>query len=190
VDGIFVSQYIGVMDVFWPSVMTVLAAAGAILLTAAGAVHAARPREHRAVLRAHRLLPPASTAFVVPVTAGAEFLVGVAVLAALVTAPSAVVWPVTAQAAVYCAFAGYAAVLRTRRAGVPCGCFGAEKVSWVVVSRAVTLTVGSAGCAATGAIEPAPDRWSCVAAGVVLAMVNHLIPFWREVSRRKPGRAG
>ncbi|MEV6879655.1 MauE/DoxX family redox-associated membrane protein [Amycolatopsis sp. NPDC051128] len=178
------------MNVFWPPVMTVLAAAGAILLTAAGAAHAARPREHRAVLRTHRLLPPASTAFVAAATAGAELAVGVAVLAALVTAPSAVVLPVAAQAVVYCAFAGYAALLRTRRAGVPCGCFGAGKVSWVVVSRAVTLSAGSAGCAAAGAVEPVPDRWSCVAAGVVLAMANHLIPFWREGGGRKSGRAG
>lgn len=178
------------MNVFWPAGMTVLTALGAILLAVAGAAHAARPREHRAVLRAHRLLPPAWTAFAAAATAGAEVLVGVAVLALLLTAPAAATLPVAAQAAVYCAFAGYATVLRTRRAGVPCGCFGAEKVSWAVVSRAAVLAAGSAGCAALGVVTEMPDRWSCVAAGLVLAMAGHLVPAWRETSGRKSGRSG
>ncbi|MEU4522577.1 MauE/DoxX family redox-associated membrane protein [Amycolatopsis sp. NPDC024027] len=169
----------------WSAGMTALTAFGAILLAAAGVTHAARPQEHRAVLRVHGLLPP--TAFVAAATTGAEVLVGVAVLAVLLTDPAAAALPVAAQAALYCAFAGYAAVLRTRRPGVPCGCFGAETVSWAVVSRAVTLAAGSAGCAAIGALEPVPDRWPGVAAGVVLAMANHLIPAWRGAGNRKPG---
>jgi hypothetical protein len=178
------------MNVFWPAGMTVLTALGAILLAMAGVAHAARPREHRAVLRVHRLLPPAWTAFAAPSTAAAEVLVGVAVLAFLLTDPAAAALPVTTQTAVYCAFAAYAAVLRTRRAGVPCGCFGGEKVSWVVVSRAVVLAAGSAGCAAVGAVTDVPDRWSCVVAGVVLAMAVHLVPARQENSERKSGRSG
>jgi hypothetical protein len=57
------------------------------------------------------------------------------------------------------------------------------------VARAVTLAAGSAGCAALGVPEPAPDRWVCVAAGVVLAMANHLIPAWRGSGDRKSGGA-
>ncbi|WP_410616591.1 MauE/DoxX family redox-associated membrane protein [Amycolatopsis sp. lyj-109] len=173
------------MHSFWSAGMTVLTALGAILLAVAGAPHAVRHREHRAVLRAHRLLPPSVAA----PAAGAEILVGAAVLAVLLVDPAAMVVPAAAQAALYCAFAGYTAVLRTRRPGVPCGCFGAERVSWVVVFRAVALAVGSAGCAFLGVPGPAPDRWACVAAGVVLAMANHLIPAWRGAGDRKPGRA-
>lgn len=172
------------MHTFWSAGMTVLTAFGAILLTVAGVAHAVRHREHRAVLRVHRLLPPSVA---VPAT-GAEILVGAAMLAALLTDPASTVLPATAQAALYCAFAGYTAVLRTRRPGVPCGCFGAERVSWAVVCRAVTLAAGSAGCAVLGVPGPAPDRWACVAAGVVLAMANHLIPAWRGADDRKPGR--
>ncbi|MFB9683645.1 MauE/DoxX family redox-associated membrane protein [Amycolatopsis plumensis] len=170
------------MLTFWSAALT---AFGAVLLTAAGAAHAARHREHRAVLRAHRLLPPVVAA----VAAAAEVAVGAATLATLLTAPAATALPATAQAALYCAFAGYTAVLRTRRPGVPCGCFGAEKVSWAVVCRAVVLAAGSAGSAVLGAPGPGPDRWACVAAGVVLAMANHLIPAWRAAGGRKPGRA-
>jgi hypothetical protein len=177
------------MDLFWPSGMTVLTALGAILLSAAGTAHAARPRAHRAVLRAHRLLPPASTAFVAAATAAAEVLVGLAVLSVLLTAPAAVVLPAAAQATLYCAFAGYAAVLRIRRPGVPCGCFGAEQVSWAVVARAVALAAGSAGCAVLGAAEPVLHRWSCVAAGVVLAMANHLFAAWRGAGSRNSTRS-
>ncbi len=169
--------------------MTAVTALGAILLIAAGAAHAVRPRAHRAVLRAHRLLPPASTAFVAAAAAAAEVLVGLAVLAVLLTTPVAVALPAAAQAALYCAFAAYAAVLRTRRPGVPCGCFGAERVSWPVVSRAAALAAGSAGCAALGAVEPVPDRWSCVAAGAVLAMANHLIAAWRGAGRGESARS-
>lgn len=178
------------MTVFWPAVMTITTALGAILLAAAGVAHAARPREHRAVLRAHRLLPPAWAASVAPATTGAECLVGVTVLAVLLTAPAAATLPSAAQTALYCAFAAYAAVLRTRRPGVPCGCFGAEEVSWAVVSRAVLLAAGSAGCAALGPVGPVADRGACVAAGVVLAMANHLIPAWHGASSRKAGRSG
>jgi hypothetical protein len=170
---------------FWSAAVAALTAFGAILLAVAGVAHAARPREHRAVLRAHRLLPP----FVAAPAAGAEVLVGAATLASLLTAPAAVVLPAVAQTALYCAFAGYAAVLRTRRAGVPCGCFGTAAVSWAVVARAAVLAAGSAGCAALGAPAPGPDRWACVAAGVVLAMANHLIPAWRGAGDRKSGRA-
>lgn len=164
------------MHSFWSAGMTALTALGAILLTAAGGSHAVRHREHRAVLRGHRLLPPAVAA----PAAGAEILVGAAMLAVLLAAPAVTVWPATAQAALYCAFAGYTAVLRTRRPGVPCGCFGAERVSWAVVARAAVLAVGSAGCAVFGVPGPAPDRWACAAAGVVLAMANHLVPAWRR----------
>jgi hypothetical protein len=174
-------------DDFRAAGMTALAAAGAILLAAAGAAHAARPREHVAVLRAHRLLPPVPTAFA---TVAAELAVGVTVLAVLLAAPPAAVLPSAAQALVYCAFAGYAAVLRTRRAGVPCGCFGAERVSWGVVGRAAVLAAGSAGCATTGAVEAVADRWACVAAGVVLAMANHVIPGWRTAGGRESRRSG
>ncbi|MEV7094842.1 MauE/DoxX family redox-associated membrane protein [Amycolatopsis sp. NPDC051045] len=177
------------MNVFWPAAMTVLTALGAILLAAAGAAHAARPREHRAVLRAHRLLPTASAASVAVAVTAAEVLVGVTVLAVLLVAPGATVLPSATQATLYCAFAGYAAVLRTQRPGVPCGCFGAEQVSWVVVSRAAVLAAGSAGCATLGAVEPVPDRWSCVAAGAVLAMASHLIPAWRGANSRKSTRS-
>ncbi|WP_410570106.1 MauE/DoxX family redox-associated membrane protein [Amycolatopsis sp. cmx-4-61] len=170
---------------FWSAGTTALTAFGAILLTAAGAVHAVRPREHRAVLRVHRLLPPAVAA----ASTAAELLVGAAVLAVLLTAPAAAGVPVTAQAVLYCAFAGYTAVLRTRRAGVPCGCFGAGTVSWAVVVRAVALAAGSAGCAVLGAPQPVPDRWSCAAAGVVLAMAHHLLPAWRGSGARKSPRA-
>ncbi|MEU4247661.1 MauE/DoxX family redox-associated membrane protein [Amycolatopsis sp. NPDC026612] len=175
------------MNVFRPG-MTVLTAFGAILLVVAGVAHWARPREHRAVLRAHRLLPAA--AFVAVATAGAEVLVGLAVLASLLAAPAAAVLPSAAQAGLYCAFAAYAAVLRSRRPGVPCGCFGTEAVSWAVVARAVALAAGSAGCAAAGPIEPGADRWSCVAAAAVLAMANHLIPAWRGACSRESGRFG
>jgi hypothetical protein len=178
------------MNVFWPLGMTVLTALGAILLFVAGVAHAARPREHRAVLRAHRLLPPAWAGFAAAATTGAELLVGVAVLVFLLADPVAAALLAAVQAALYCAFAGYAAVLRTRRSGVPCGCFGAEKVSWAVVARAVVLAAGSAGCAAAGAVAEVPDRWSCVAAGVVIAMAGHLVPAWRETSGRKSGRSG
>ncbi|MDQ7803100.1 MauE/DoxX family redox-associated membrane protein [Amycolatopsis sp. A133] len=177
------------MTVFWTAGMTVLTALGAILLAAAGVAHAARPREHRAVLRAHRLLPAASAAPVAVAVTAAEVLVGATVLAVLLAAPGAAVLPSTAQAALYCAFAGYAAVLRTRRPGLPCGCFGTAEVSWAVVSRAVVLAAGSAGCAVLGAPEPVPDRWACVAAGVVLAMANHLVPVWRGANYRKSGRS-
>ncbi|KDN16925.1 MauE/DoxX family redox-associated membrane protein [Amycolatopsis rifamycinica] len=169
------------MHSFWSAGMTTLTVSGAILLAAAGVTHAARPREHRAVLRAHRLLP--APAFVAPATAVAEVVVGVSVLAVLLTAPAAATPPVTAQAALYCAFAVYAAVLRRRRADVPCGCFGAGKVSWAVVSRAVALAAGSAGCVALG---PAPDRWPCLAAGLVLAMANQLVLAWRGATEGKP----
>lgn len=162
-----------------------MTAFGAILLTAAGVAHAVRHREHRAVLRGHRLLPPSLAA----PTAGAEVLVGAATLAVLLTVPAAATLPAAAQAALYCAFAVYTAVLRTRRPGVPCGCFGAETVSWAVVTRAATIAAGSAGCAVAGAPGPAADRWVCVAAGVVLAMANHLIPAWRGAGHRKSGRA-
>ena len=178
------------MNVFWPAGMSALTASGAILLAVAGVAHAARPREHRAVLRAHRLLPPAWTAFTAAAATGAEILVGLAVLAFLLADPPDVVLPAAAQAALYCAFAAYSAVLRTRRADVPCGCFGAEKVSWAVVSRAVALAAGSAGCAAAGAAAEVSDRLSCVAAGAVLAMANHLVPAWRETTGRKSGRSG
>lgn len=154
--------------------MTVLTALGAILLAVAGVAHAARPREHRAVLRVHGLLPPGWPA---PATAGAEIVVGVAVLAFLLADPAGATLPVAAQTAVYCVFAGYTAVLRTRRPGVPCGCFGVGKVSWAVVARAVVLAAGSAGYAAARAVVP--DRWSCVAAAVVLAMAGHLVHAWR-----------
>ncbi len=164
------------MPIFWSAAMTVATALGAILLTVAGVTHAVRHREHRAVLRVHRLLP----ASVAAPAAGAEVVVGATMLAALLAAPAAAVLPAAAQAALYCVFAGYTAILRKRRPGVPCGCFGAERVSWVVVSRAVVLAAGSAGCAVLGAPGPAPDRWACVAAGVVLAMANHLIPAWRR----------
>ncbi|MGW4064548.1 MauE/DoxX family redox-associated membrane protein [Amycolatopsis sp. NPDC004747] len=170
------------MLAFWTAVTT---AFGAVLLTAAGTAHAVRHREHRAVLRVHRLLPP----FVAAPVAGAEIAVGAAMLATLPAAPAATVVPAAAQAVLYCAFAGYAAVLRTRRPGVPCGCFGGEAVSWVVVCRAVALAAGSAGCAVAGVPAPASDRWVCLAAGVVLAMANHLIPAWWAAGGRKPGRA-
>ncbi|MEV4052778.1 MauE/DoxX family redox-associated membrane protein [Amycolatopsis sp. NPDC049688] len=172
------------MQVFWPPGMAVLTAAGAILLITAGTAHAARPAEHRAVLRVHRLFPPEWTPFAAAVTTGAELLVGLSVL---VTAVVAMVLPAVVQAAVYGALAGYAAVLRVRRAGVPCGCFGAEKVSWAVVARAVVLAAGSAGYAATG---PISDPWPCVAAGAVLAMANHLLPVLREIGGRKRLRRG
>lgn len=178
------------MNVWWPAGMSALTASGAILLAVAGVAHAARPREHRAVLRVHRLLPPAWTAFAAAASTGAEVLVGVVVLALLLADPAAASPAAATQAAVYCAFAAYAATLRTRRAGVPCGCFGAEEVSWAVVCRAVALAAGSAGCAAAGAVAEVPDRWSCVAAGAVIAMANHLVPAWRETSGRKSGRSG
>ncbi len=174
------------MQVFWPSVLTALTAAGAILLITAGAAHAARPPAHRAVLRAHRLVPPNWPPFVAAVTACAELLVGATVLFVLVTASTSRV-AVAAQGVLYCAFAGYATVLRTRRPGMPCGCFGAERVSWAVVFRAVVLAAGTAGY---GVLGPVPDRWPCVAAGVVLAMANHLIPAWRGIVVGKPGREG
>ncbi|WP_410640213.1 MauE/DoxX family redox-associated membrane protein [Amycolatopsis sp. lyj-346] len=175
------------MPTFWSAAVTAVTALGAILLAVAGVAHAARPREHRAVLRVHRLLPPAAS--VAAAIAATEVLVGVATLAALLTGSAAMALPATGQAVLYCAFAGYAAVLRTRRAGVPCGCFGAEKASWAVVSRAVALAAGSAGCVVLGAPGPAPDRWSCLAAGVVLAMAHHLIPAWRGAGARKSRRA-
>ncbi|WP_086847234.1 MauE/DoxX family redox-associated membrane protein [Amycolatopsis kentuckyensis] len=173
------------MHTFWSAGMTVLTALGAILLTVAGVAHAVRHREHRAVLRGHRLLPPSVAA----PAAGAEVLVGAAMLAVLLTDPASTALPAAAQAGLYCAFAVYTAVLRTRRPGVPCGCFGAETVSWAVVCRAVTLAAGSAGCAVLGAPGPAPDRGVCVAAGVVLAMAHHLIPAWRGAGPRKSGDA-
>ena len=105
--------------------MITVTAAGAILLAAAGAGHALRPREHRAVLRAHRLLP--ATPFAV-VSTGAELLVGAMVPAVLIAAPAAAMPPLLAQAGLYCAFAAYAGVLRVRRPGVQCGCFGGERV--------------------------------------------------------------
>jgi len=164
------------MHSFWSAGMAALTALGAILLTVAGAAHAVRHREHRAVLRGHRLLPPSVAA----PAAGAEVLVGAAMLVALLADPASTVLPAAAQATLYCAFAGYTAVLRTRRPGVPCGCFGAGRVSWAVVTRAVVLAAGSTGCAVLGAPGPATDRGACVAAGVVLAMANHLIPAWRR----------
>ncbi|MGW3962388.1 MauE/DoxX family redox-associated membrane protein [Amycolatopsis sp. NPDC005003] len=170
------------MLTFWFAGMT---ACGAILLTAAGVAHVVRHREHRAVLRVHRLLPP----FVAAPAAIAETLVGAAMLATLLTAPAATVLPAAAQAGLYCVFAGYTAVLRTRRPGVPCGCPGAETVSWPVVCRAGALAAAGAGCAVLGVPAPAPDRWACVAAGVVLAMANHLVPAWRGAGGRTPGRA-
>ncbi|WP_370967080.1 MauE/DoxX family redox-associated membrane protein [Amycolatopsis sp. cg9] len=157
------------MSIFWPLVLTVLSAAGAIFLLAAGLGHAVRHREHRAVLRAQRLLPPAVTAPVALLATGAEVLVGAGVVAALLAAPAAAAPAVLAQAVLYGAFAGYAGVLRVRRPGVPCGCFGTEAVSWAVVARAVVLAAGSAGCVALGAAGPL-----CVAAGAVLAMAAHL----------------
>jgi hypothetical protein len=166
--------------------MITVSAAGAILLVTAGAAHALRRREHRAVLRAHRLLPPASAGPVAAAATGAELVVGVAVLVTLPAAPPAVAPPVLAQAALYCAFAGYAGVLRVRRPGVPCGCFGAEAVSWAVVARAVTLAAGSAGCATLGAAVSLPQRWTCVAAGAVLAMATHLLPAWLRPARSNP----
>ncbi|WP_103352769.1 MauE/DoxX family redox-associated membrane protein [Amycolatopsis sp. CA-128772] len=166
------------MNVFWPSGMAVLTAAGAILLSAAGAVHAARPAEHRAVLRVHRLFPPRWAPPVAAVATGAELVTGLSVL---VTALSMVL-TAAVQAAVYGAFAGYAAVLRTRRAGVPCGCFGAERVSWAAVGRAAVLAAGSAGYAAIG---PISDPWPCVAAGVVLAMAIHLPVALRGMGGRR-----
>jgi hypothetical protein len=172
---------------FWSAGMTALTAAGAILLITAGVAHAARPAEHRAVLRTHRLLPPAWPPFVAAVASGAEILVGSSVSFVLVTAPAAGVWAAAAQAVLYCAFATYAAVLRTRRAGVACGCFGAEKVSWPVVVRAGVLAVGSAGYGVFGGV---PDRWPGLAAGVVLAMANHLIPAWRGIDVGKLRRRG
>ncbi|WP_410592031.1 MauE/DoxX family redox-associated membrane protein [Amycolatopsis sp. lyj-23] len=177
-------MHTGFTHTFWSAVMTASTAFGAILLTAAGAAHAARPREHRAVLRAHRLLPPAVAA----ASTAAELLVGAAVLAFLLADPAAAAGPAAAQAVLYCAFAAYSAVLRTRRAGVPCGCFGAGTVSWAVAVRAVALAAGSAGCAALGAPQPVPDRWSCAAAGVVLAMAHHLVPAWRGSGGRKSRR--
>ncbi|MEV6824468.1 MauE/DoxX family redox-associated membrane protein [Amycolatopsis sp. NPDC051102] len=175
------------MNVFWPAGMTALTATGAILLITAGVAHALRPAQHRAVLRTHRLFPTKWSPVVAATTTGAELLVGSGVLFVLSTASANHEWPAAAQAALYSAFAAYAAVLRTRRAGVPCGCFGAEKVSWAVVARAVVLAAGSAGYGTNGAV---PDRWSCVAAGVVLAMANHLLPAWRGIAGGKPGRRG
>ncbi|MEU7786674.1 MauE/DoxX family redox-associated membrane protein [Amycolatopsis sp. NPDC049159] len=153
------------MNVFWTAAMTVLSATGAILLVAAGLGHAVRHREHRAVLRAHRLLPPA---LAVPTTL-VELLVGAAVLLVLLAVPAAATPAVLAQAVLYVAYAGYAGVLRVRRPGVPCGCFGTEAVSWAVVARAAVLAAGSAGCAALGTADPL-----CVAAGAVLAMAAYL----------------
>jgi hypothetical protein len=153
--------------------MITVSAAGAILLVSAGVGHALRWRAHRAVLRAHRLLPLRATGPAAVAATGAELVVGVAALATLLAAP-----PVLAQAALYCAFAGYAGVLRVRRPGVPCGCFGAEAVSWPVVARAITLAAGSVGCVLLGAAVPPPERWTSVAAGAVLAMATHLLPAW------------
>jgi hypothetical protein len=171
---------------FWRAGMVALCAAGAILLVAAGAGHALRWREHRAVLRAHRLLPLASTAPVAAAATGAELVVGVTVLLTLLAAPPAAAPPALAQAALYGAFAGYAGVLRVRRPGVPCGCFGTEAVSWTVVARAVTLAAGSAGCAALGTSASPPERWTYVAAGAVLAMATHLLPAWLRPTRSNP----
>ncbi|MBE1501890.1 hypothetical protein H4696_008990 [Amycolatopsis lexingtonensis] len=154
------------MSIFWSAVMTVLSAAGAIFLLAAGFGHVVRHREHRAVLRAHRLLPPVFA----PLTTGAEVLIGTAVLLALLAAPAAAAPALLAQAGLYTAFAGYAGVLRVRRPGVPCGCFGSEVVSWAVVARAAVLAAAGAACAALGAASPL-----CVAAGAVLAMAAHLL---------------
>ncbi|WP_290058385.1 MauE/DoxX family redox-associated membrane protein [Amycolatopsis solani] len=154
------------MNIFWAAAMTVLSAAGAILLVAAGVGHAVRHREHRAVLRAHGLLPPA---FARPAT-GAELLIGAGTLAVLLAAPANAAPAVVAQAVLYGVFAGYAGVLRVRRPGVPCGCFGTEVVSWAVVARAAVLAAGSAACAALGAAGPL-----CVAAGAVVAMAVYLL---------------
>jgi hypothetical protein len=160
--------------------VSAVAAGGALLLTAAGLGHLRRRHLLRAALGAQRLLPRRLWRPVAAALGGAELLVGASVLAVLLTAPSAAVPPLAAQACGYGGLAAYLAVLRRRRPGAPCGCFGTDgPVTWLVVARAGLLAGGAAGAALLGAqvaAMPAVARLPCLAGGVVVAMAGWLLP--------------
>lgn len=170
-----------------------MAVGGALLLSAAGLGHLRHQHILRAVLRAQRLLPRRlCSCLLVAATGSAELLVGASVLAVLLAAPPAAVAPLVMQAAGYGVFTGYLWVLRRRRPGVPCGCFGAGGVvTWLVVVRAGVLAAGAAGAAllsADIAAMPVVGRLLCLAGGLVVAMVGWLLPVLADGAARPGGQ--
>ncbi|MEU7909351.1 MauE/DoxX family redox-associated membrane protein [Actinoplanes sp. NPDC049118] len=98
--------------------------------------------------------------------------------------------PMVAVAAVYAAFGVYTAVLRVRRPGVPCGCFGGSgAVSWGVVARAWAFCISAAVAApALGADAAAGERLAVGCAAILVALIAWLVPQLAGLAR--PVRAG
>jgi hypothetical protein len=152
---------------------------GALLLTAAAVGHLRYPRRLPAALRAQRLLRRRLSGPVAGAVVGSELLAGVAVLGGTLAVPSGAAVPLAAQALLYMAFTGYLWVVRRLRPAAPCGCFGAEPVTWLVVARSGLLagvTVAAIAARAEIAALPAAFRPVCLAGGVVVAMAGWLLP--------------
>jgi hypothetical protein len=173
-------------------IIGVVATGGGFLLVMAGAGRLRRPATMRAALIAQRLFPVRWHRYLVTATIAAELTVGIWVVATMVLAPEAARPALVAETAVFCAFAGYLAVVRRSRRGAPCGCFGDEVTTWLTVGRPAVFAVG-AGCAGWLApVHAAPVPWRLVslAGGFVSAMVAWLVPLMVPSQRGASGASG
>lgn len=153
--------------------LSFIALVGALLLFVAGINHARGLRAFAGVIAAHRLTPLRWAVGLAYVTAAGEIAVGLAVVVAMLAWPQFAMVPLGVQAFALAALAGYQAVLRAPRLGVPCGCFGTTEANWWAAGLNGGLAVAAGLAAADVAADVAgwPLEWRGLAlagAGVVL----------------------
>jgi hypothetical protein len=151
-----------------------IAVGGALLLLAAGVGHLRRPAHFAAVLAAQRLVPRWSRRPLAVLVAVTEIGTGAVAVAGWLSGHWPLMIPV---AAVYVAFGVYTTVLRVRRPGAPCGCFGGGgAASWGVVARAWLFCAAAVAASALDADGATADRIVVGCAATLVAMVTWLAP--------------
>lgn len=152
-----------------------VAMGGALLLLAAGVGHLRRRGHLAAVLATQRLVPRWSRRPLAAVVAVTEIGAGAIAVAGWLAAYRLLLIP---MAVVYAAFGVYTIVLRLRRPGAPCGCFGdGGAVSWSVVARAWVFC--GAAIVATSALDAdaaTADRLVTGCAAVLVALITWVVP--------------
>jgi hypothetical protein len=164
-----------------------IAMGGALLLLAAGVGHLRRRGHLAAVLAAQRMVPRWSHRPLAAVVAVVEVAAGAAAVAGWLAGSWRWMIPMSA---VYAAFGVYTAILRIRRPGTPCGCFGGDSaVSWSVVARAwVFCCAAIVAVSALSADTATADRLVVGCAAILVALITWLAPQLAGVG--EPARTG
>ncbi|WFF02991.1 MauE/DoxX family redox-associated membrane protein [Micromonospora sp. WMMD964] len=154
------------------------AVAGALLLLTAGILHVRAPREFRAALAGHRILPfrwQRTTARLLPAV---EIIVGAVALTTIVTGLPGATPALAALCFVYATFTAYSYLLLRRGNAAACGCFGGrEPVTLATVLRNALLAVTAAGSLIPAVTTPTgPALALTLAVGLVVAVLGWMWP--------------